>query len=476
MAKRNETHDNLGFLGDAYQEQLVKYLIEDKTFFCNMEPILDPNMFTDERYTRIVGFMKERFERTETTMSYTELDIAVRSKVTDPNTRDILCATLKKLRDDVKYIGIDIIVDQCEKFFKQQNLIKAINKATDIVKCGDINRYDETILLFEKVLEVNTKKSNEFRVFDNFEDAFNEDYRITMRTGSEEIDKALMGGIAKGELGAIIASSGTGKTSATTGFAAAAATEKCAANNYKGWKVLHIFFEDDIVNVKRKYFGYLTGYEASTLSRPDVRPYAVQMLNTTLLEERRMIQENIIGMREVNHELSASDIKMKIKHCIATGFKPDLIVIDYFECLKLEKPETSSDSEWTREGLTMRKLESIAHECDVGIWIPIQGSKDSVDAEFVNMAQGGGSFKKVQIAHIVMSFSKTPEQRERGDVMNVSINKFRAGAIVGGGRIRDIEFNNGTCRFGKSAGHIIEEIINDSGAKYDQAVQEARNK
>ena len=228
MAKRNETHDNLGFLGDAYQEQLAKYLIEDKAFFCNMEPILDPNMFTDERYTRIVGFMKERFERTETTMSYTELDIAVRSKVTDPNTRDILCATLKKLRDDVKYIGIDIIVDQCEKFFKQQNLIKAINKATDIVKCGDINRYDETILLFEKVLEVNTKKSNEFRVFDNFEDAFNEDYRITMRTGSEEIDKALMGGIAKGELGAIIASSGTGKTSATTGFAAAAATEKCA--------------------------------------------------------------------------------------------------------------------------------------------------------------------------------------------------------------------------------------------------------
>ena len=35
MAKRNETHDNLGFLGDAYQEQLAKYLIEDKAFFCN---------------------------------------------------------------------------------------------------------------------------------------------------------------------------------------------------------------------------------------------------------------------------------------------------------------------------------------------------------------------------------------------------------------------------------------------------------
>ena len=473
MSKKTEKKDNLGFLGDAYQEQLVKYLIEDKSFFQTMESILDPNMFTDERYTRIVGFMKERYEKTETTMNYIELDITVRSRVTDPTNRDILCETIKHLRDDVKFIGIDMIVDQCEKFFKQQNLIKAINKAVDIVRVGDINRYEETISLFEKVLEVNTKKSNEFRVFDNFDEALEENYRVTMRTGAEEIDKALMGGIGKGELGAIIASSGTGKTSATTGFAAAAATEKCPSNDYKGWKVVHIFFEDDIVNVKRKYYGYLTGHEASTLSQPDVRPYVVDMLTNELSDERRMIQENIIGMREVDHELSASDIRTKIKHLVATGFKPDLIVIDYFECLKLEKPETSSDTEWTREGLTMRKLEAIAHEFNVGIWVPIQGNKDSVEAEFVNIAQGGGSFKKVQIAQIVMSFTKTKEQKERGDVMNVAINKFRAGAIVGGGYIRDIEFNNGTCRFGKSAGRVIQDIIDDSGAQYERDAYEA---
>jgi len=58
--------DNLGFLGEQFQEQLVKYFIEDQTFFKSIECIVDQNMFTDERFSRIVGFMKDRYAQTET--------------------------------------------------------------------------------------------------------------------------------------------------------------------------------------------------------------------------------------------------------------------------------------------------------------------------------------------------------------------------------------------------------------------------
>ena len=452
--------DNLGFLGEQFQEQLVKYFIEDQTFFKSIECIVDQNMFTDERFSRIVGFMKDRYAQTETVPNYSELEIISKNKINDGNTLEIILATLQRLRDEVKLIGIDLITGLSEKFFKQQNLIKAINKAKDIVQLGDINRYDETIKLFEKVLEVNTKKDNGFHIFDDFDNAFSDSYRITMSTGSTELDNRLMGGIAKGELGAIIAPSGVGKTSATTGFAAAAAIQKCKTNNNKGWKVLHIFFEDDDVNIKRKYYAYLTGVESCNLSKPEFRDYAKNLLNTDLKEQRKMIQENIVAFHAVDHEFSATDLKQKIKHLMATGFKPDLVILDYFECLKLEKPETSSDTEWTREALTMRKLESIAHELEVGIWCPIQGSKESVDKDYISMAMGGGSFKKVQIAQIVMSFAKTPEQKAQ-NLMNVIINKFRAGAIVGGGKITDIEFNNGTCRFGVCHGNDVDAALGD---------------
>lgn len=475
MAKNVVKKDNLGYLGDSYQEQLVKYFIEDKTFFKNIEPIVDQNMFTDERFCKIVGYMKDRYRLNETVPNYEDLELIARSKINDGNTLEIILATLKRLRDDVKFMALDLLTDQCEKFFKQQNLVKAINKAKDIVQLGDPNRYDETISLFEKVLEVNTKKDNGFRIFDNFDEAFSDSYRVTMTTGSNELDRRLMGGIAKGELGVIIAPSGVGKTSATTGFAAAAAIQKCRANNNKGWKVLHIFFEDDDVNIKRKYYAYLTGVESCNLSVPEYRDYAKNLLNGQLMEQRRMIQENIVAMHEIDHELSASDIKQKIKHMIATGFKPDLVIIDYFECLKLEKPETQSDTEWTREALTMRKLEAIAHEMEVGIWCPVQGTKESVDKDYISMAMAGGSFKKVQIAQIVMSFAKTPDQKAQ-NLMNVILNKFRAGAIVGGGRITDIEFNNGTCRFGLCRGDDVDIALDEYDNDVEEVVKQMRNR
>lgn len=107
-----------------------------------------------------------------------------------------------------------------------------------------------------------------------------------------------------------------------------------------------------------------------------------------------MIKENVICMHPNSGEMSASELKNKLKQLIARGFKPDLVIVDYFECLKLERPETSADKEWTREGITMRKLESIAHEFDVALWVPVQGTKDSLGVEYVGLQQAGGSVKK----------------------------------------------------------------------------------
>lgn len=80
-----------------------------------------------------------------------------------------------------------------------------------------------------------------FRLFDDIDNDLRDDYRQTISTGCEELDKALYGGLGKGELGLIISPLGTGKTSVSTGFAAAAATTFTEANNWMGYKVLHFF-------------------------------------------------------------------------------------------------------------------------------------------------------------------------------------------------------------------------------------------
>jgi len=434
----------LGYLGNEFQMKLVKCFIEDQSFFASIAAIVDQNMFSDESLRKIVRFMKERYEKDEKVATYFELETIIRSKISDVVTVEMTLATLNNIKTS-DLDGMDLIENTCEKFFKQQNLTKAINQSVEIIKKGNADNYYEIEDIIRKALDVNTNFDKGYNPMDGIEDALSEDYRNAIPTGFKRLDDALYGGLAKGELGVIVAPSGTGKTSATTGFAAYAATYKCEANNYKGFKVLHIHFEDEDKNIKRKYYGFMTDIDACMLSLPDVRPNVIEMLSTTKAEEARMIKENVTCYHPQSGEMSASEIKAKIKRMIAHGFKPDLVVIDYFECLKLEKPETAADKEWTREGITMRKLESIAHEFDVALWVPIQGTKDSLGQEYVGLQQAGGSVKKVQIGHVIITFARTPDMTEKG-LMNIYLQKFRGGRM-NDTKMMNISFNNGTCHF-----------------------------
>jgi replicative DNA helicase len=462
--------NDLGYLGEDFQVELVKCFIEDQMFFKDIESIVDQNMFTEDNLRRIVGFMKDRYSLAGVVASYKDLDTLVRSKISDTISIERCLAMLKKIQT-TETRGIDLIEGYSEKFFKQQNLTKAINKAYDIIKLGDSERYNDIEDIVRKALETNNRRDLGFRVFDNMEEALKEDYRCTIPTGADMLDDAFYGGLGKGELGIIIAPSSVGKTSATTGFAANAAVTKTEDNNYQGYKVLHIFFEDEEVNIKRKYYAFLTDTDACMLSQPDIRPRIIEQINQH--EWKDMIQRNVVGYHAQNGEFSASDIKRFIQQHIAMGFKPDMVVVDYFECLKLEKPETSADSEWTREGLTMRKLESIAHEFNVALWVPVQGTKDSFNQQIVGLTQAGGSVKKVQIGHVIISFARTEEMRLR-DQINIFINKFRPGRIKVNA-FMGVTFNNGTTKFDFSTCTDVDNVLDNNQQYYTDVARDTKN-
>lgn len=836
--KNIKLKNDLGYLGEDFQVELVKCFIEDQMFFKDIEPIVDQNMFTEDNLRRIVGFMKDRYSLAGVVASYKDLDTLVRSKISDTISIERCLAMLKKIQT-TETRGIDLIEGYSEKFFKQQNLTKAINKAYDIIKLGDSERYNDIEDIVRKALETNNHRDLGFHVFDNMEEALKEDYRCTIPTGADMLDDAFYGGLGKGELGIIIAPSSVGKaqplssriltpsgykimgdinigdsviggdgkphkvigtypqgirpvyrvdfsngcscecdinhlwnvntyyqrtrktyvkgsgvknmkreynpdlsyktmsldeiikrgiiktiegknntkkyvfkiphinpvefnhqevpvdpylvgyylgdgcmsrgditvgnqdkdeafnilspilgkdlhmyyhkkrniwafniigetkvkcdkllgkcksdekvipeeyiwnskevrlallqglmdsdgstdkanhtefstkskklaeqvqflfrsfgciatisekqssyyskkynkkidcgvvyrvyvsninddfkpyrferklnkikpktretsiyitnieylrndetkcilvdsdehlyitedfivthnTSATTGFAANAAVTKTEDNNYQGYKVLHIFFEDEEVNIKRKYYAFLTDTDACMLSQPDIRPRIIEQINQH--EWKDMIQRNVVGYHAQNGEFSASDIKRFIQQHIAMGFKPDMVVVDYFECLKLEKPETSADSEWTREGLTMRKLESIAHEFNVALWVPVQGTKDSFNQQIVGLTQAGGSVKKVQIGHVIISFARTEEMRLR-DQINIFINKFRPGRIKVNA-FMGVTFNNGTTKFDFSTCTDVDNVLDNNQQYYTDVARDTKN-
>ena len=460
MASKKVDKSTLGFLGIEFQQKLVKCFFEDQTFFDGIVHIVDQNMFTDEHLRRIVGFMKDRYNFTGVVPTYGDVEIMIRANVSEAISVQYLLSNLKNIRD-MDLSAMDLIEDTSEKFFKQQNLTKAMNAAIDIIKRGDFNSYYKIEKMVTDALTINTKQDLGFHIFDHVEADLSDEFRITIPTGADKLDDALMGGLGKGELGVIVCPSGVGKTSSTTGFAAFAATYRHESNNNKGFKVLHFFFEDTEPSIRRKYFGYILDMDASTLSLPDVRPIAINRLNENV-EMKKLINENIIGKRLRNGEARVSDIRHLIDRHIALGFKPDLVIVDYFECLQYEKSD-KSDSEWSREGATMRQLECMANELNVALWVPVQGTRDSLGAEFVGLSQAGGSVKKIQIAHVILTYAQTDEMKTQNRI-NVFLGKFRAGRITRN-KFTNVKFNNGTCKFDMSDMDDDEDMDNVSFAK-----------
>jgi replicative DNA helicase len=374
--------------------------------------------------------MKNYYERGGVVPSYDMMDVELRNISHSERETETYEAIIEKIKNTPTE-GVDRIRELAEKFFRQQNIVKTANEILKIAGDGDSDKYDACVGLLNDAMTKGMHNDFGEALFDHLEETLSDDYRVPIPTGIGKIDETLEGGLGKGELGVIIGPTSFGKTSLTTAMASHAAMN--------GFKVLQIVFEDRIKQIQRKHIGRITGIEAKDLSKPD----NIERVKATLdaFQWKDEMQNNLRIVKFPSGEKTARQIERFIKKMINSGFKPDLTIIDYFECLEHENDKSISN-EFEKEGKTMRRFEAMAGELDMAIWIPSQGTKDSINLELVTMDKIGGSVKKAQIAHVIMSIARTVD-----DIANnkatIAILKNRAGKS--GKVFNNVDFNNGTC-------------------------------
>ena len=437
MAQRNK--ENLGYLGETFQYKLVHEFIDNHTFFEDLSPIIDQNMFTDPSLKMIVGVMKNYYDKHGNVPTYDTIEIELRDLSRSEKEKETLLAVLSKIKD-TNTAGVESTREKAEKFFRQQNIVRTANEILKIAEKGDDNEYDACVGLLNEAMTKGIHNDFGEGLFDHINETLSDDYRTPIPTGIGKIDEILEGGLGKGELGVIIGPTSFGKTSLTTAMASHAAEN--------GFKVLQIVFEDRIKQIQRKHIGRITGIEARDLSKPDNIELVKEQLEK--YEKKEELAKNLRIVKFPSGEKTARQLKRFIQKLINTGFKPDLVIVDYFECLEHEA-DKSTTNEYEKEGKTMRIFEAMAGELDVAMWIPSQGTKDSINLELVTMDKIGGSVKKAQIAHVIMSIARTVEDISENKA-TIAILKNRAGKS--GKVFQNVEFNNGTCRI--STDHVDE--------------------
>ena len=179
-----------------------------------------------------------------------------------------------------------------------------------------------------------------------------------------------------------------------------------------------------------------------------------------------LIKNNVRVMQLDTGEYTATDIRGVVKKKINEGFKPDVLVIDYFECIEPEKGTTKL-AKWDQETKTMRKFEKFAKELDVALWLPTQGNRGSLSSDLVTMDQGSGSIGKQQIAQVVISIARSVEDI-KNQKATIAVLKNRSGGA--GIVLQGIKFDNGTCTIS------TDDVIDfDNMLSYNEAAIEQEN-
>ncbi len=415
------TDRNFGYLGDKFQLKLLSLLIVDNKFADNIVEAIEPTYFDDQYCRLLMQLIKEYYTKYETVPTHDSLDQLIRIEVSNETAKDYLKDTLKKLKDQ-DFSDADFTQQTALKFCKQQEIKKAISGSEKIMANGNFEDYDKIEDLFRKALSVGNDKEDGIDVFNALEEVLSDDFRHPVQTGITGIDNITNGGLSKGELGVVLAPFGVGKSTVLTKFA------NTAYN--LGHNVIQIIFEDNPKVIQRKHISCWTGIELNELSE---RKEEVK----EKLQEFKKDRGNLIIKKMASDGTTVAKIKHYIRKLITRGIRPDVILLDYIDCVV---PSRQFTDEYAGEGNVMREFETLVHEFDMVGWTAVQGNRSSIGADVVEAHQIGGSIKKGQIGHFIMSIAKTLEQKESGRA-TIAVLKSRFGKD--GVIFEDCVFDNG---------------------------------
>ncbi len=425
MSDQNQKiHSKQSFddFGPEYQQQLVFELLTDKRFAQNLAPNLKAEYFKDPAYSFIVKTVLSYYDKNEVVPNFEVLIPELRINMNHDQTFSSVVMDSIDLIRKTEYINPNI-QKTSTRFCTLMALRDYIDETRTKIDRGELSEYDNIVDGLKRII-IDDSKEDSIDVFDNIENALNEENRNPVPTGVDAIDTNTNGGLGRGEVGLIIAPTGVGKTTLLSKIA--------NSGQIAGKNVLQIFFEDKYEDIQKKHLTCYSGIPIDELKE-----------NETVVLQRALAVKNSCNGKLILHKFPAEGVTMGklkalVKRTKAMGIDIDEIVVDYLECI-LPSGGSRDGEEWVGEGRIMRQFETLCEDEEVSGWIATQGTKLSTNVDVVKIEHMGGSIKKAQIGHFIMGIAKPLELREANKA-NVSILKNRLGND--GMIFNECEFNN----------------------------------
>ena len=395
-----EAIDTLTKYGQSYQSKVVASLISDAKFLEQVTEITKPAFFESQANQWIIGEVQNYFDeyRTSPTMEVFKKKVG---EVEDKVLKQTVVEQLKAVYLQVGSEDLPYVKKEYLTFAKNQKVKDALLKSVDLLKAGNYDKIIDTMMAASKVGVENDLGMD---YIDNFELIMEDVKRDSVSTGWEVVDELMDGGLGPGELGVVMAPSGIGKSWFLSKIA-------CSAVQ-KGLNVLHYTLELSESYVGQRYTTILTGIQTS--EHKERKEEIVRKIKNTPGRVRIKYYPPQFASSKT---LSAHIEKLK-----ASGFSPNLIIIDYADLLK---SGSNRDGLYAELGGIYEELRGLSGEMGIPIWTATQTNRAAIDHEVIGADCVGDSYKKVQTADFIMSVSrKTKDKLSNTGRIHIVKNRF----------------------------------------------------
>ena len=395
-----EAVDTLTKYGQSYQSKVVASLISDVKFLEQVTEITKPAFFESQANQWIIEEVQRYFDeyRTVPTMEVFKIKVGV---VDDKALKQTVIEQLKNVYLQIGSEDLPYVKKEYLTFAKNQKVKDALLKSVDLLKAGNYDKIIDTMMAASKV---GVENDLGLDYIDNFELIMEDVKRNSVSTGWEVVDELMDGGLGPGELGVVMAPSGIGKSWFLSKIA-------CSAVQ-KGLNVLHYTLELSESYVGQRYTTILTGIQTS--EHKERKEEIVRKIKNTPGRVRIKYYPPQFASSKT---LSAHIEKLK-----ASGFNPNLIIIDYADLLK---SSSNRDGLYAELGGIYEELRGLSGETGIPIWTATQTNRAAIDHEVIQADSVGDSYKKVQTADFIMSVSrKTKDKLSNTGRIHIVKNRF----------------------------------------------------
>jgi hypothetical protein len=411
--------EKLSDYGWGFQVKVLAAMFTDRLFLQQISDIIRAEYFESDANSWLLDIILTHFREYKTPPSKDVLKV----KITEIE-NDILKATvLEQLKDVFRFMESDdltFVKDEILKFCKNQEIKQAIMDSVSLLKHGN---FDEIKSKIDSAMKAGADTNIGLEYVTDVAARYNEAARHTITTGWDVIDDLMDGGLAPGELGVVMAPAGIGKSWLLINIGAHAVKA--------GKTVIHYTLELNENYVGQRYDSVLTGIPAQNLKnyREDIEAKMLTLKGDLIVKYYPTKSVGVMGL------------KAHIEKTIMLGKKPDLVIVDYGDLLKVN---IKKDKHEALEDL-YEELRGMAGEYAIPVWTASQAGRSALEDDIIEADKIASSYGKVMVADFLMSLSRKVEDKMSGTGRgHVIKNRFGPDGITLPSKINT---NNGQFQF-----------------------------